>query len=194
MKTVSFTRMDNGTAEVYAFLDEHEKIFAYDLPARILERLEGMRNSLSGYKIDRLEHSLQTASRAERDGADADWIAAALVHDLGEDLAPIITILSQRPSSPHMFAKNALGRYAITVFFNINTMPTRSGSTRKSGRNIEITRIFMWLRNFAGIGIKPVLIQNISRSSWSILGPCLKTCFGAQPGMSALLKLRDLLP
>ena len=88
MKTVSFTRMDNGTAEDYAFLDEHEKIFAYDLPARILERLEGMRNSLSGYKIDRLEHSLQTASRAERDGADADWIAAALVHDLGDDLAP----------------------------------------------------------------------------------------------------------
>jgi len=68
MKTVSFTRMDNGTAEVYAFLDEHEKIFAYDLPARILERLEGMRNSLSGYKIDRLEHSLQTASLAEREG------------------------------------------------------------------------------------------------------------------------------
>jgi len=88
MKAVSFTRMEDGTAEDYAFLGEHEKAFAHDLPVRIMDRLEGLRNSLSGYKIDRLEHSLQTATRAERDGADADWIASALIHDLGDDLAP----------------------------------------------------------------------------------------------------------
>jgi len=88
MKTVSFTKMEDGTAEDYAFLDKHERAFAHNLPCRIMERLEALRNSLSGYKIDRLEHSLQTATRAERGGADIDWIVSALIHDLGDDLAP----------------------------------------------------------------------------------------------------------
>ena len=89
MKTVSFTEMKNGTEADYKFLAEHEAEFAKELPARIMDRLEGLRNSLSGYKIDRLDHSLQTATRAERDGADVDWIVCALVHDLGDDLAPL---------------------------------------------------------------------------------------------------------
>ena len=88
MKTVTFTRMEDGTEADYKFLEEHEAAFAYDLPNRLMTRLEGLRDSLSGYKIDRLEHSLQCATRAERDGADADWIACALIHDIGDDLAP----------------------------------------------------------------------------------------------------------
>ncbi len=88
MKTVSFTRMEDGSSEDYAFLARHEARFARELPSRIMLRLEGLRNSLSGYKIDRLDHSLQCATRAKRDGADNDWIVCALVHDLGDDLAP----------------------------------------------------------------------------------------------------------
>ncbi len=88
MKTVSFTQMRDGTKEDYAFLGKHEVEYAKDLPQRIYERLEKLRDSLAGYKIDRLEHSLQTATRAVRDGADVDWIISALVHDLGDDLAP----------------------------------------------------------------------------------------------------------
>ncbi len=88
MKTVSFTKMSDGTAEDYEFLAEHEAEYAKDLPNRIMLALEGLRNSLAGYKIDRLEHSLQSATRAERDGADVDWIVSALIHDLGDDLAP----------------------------------------------------------------------------------------------------------
>ena len=88
-KTVSFTRMEDGTESDYAFLAKHEAQFCAQLPARILTALEKLRDSFSGYKIDRLEHSLQTATRAERDGADIDWIVSALVHDLGDDLAPL---------------------------------------------------------------------------------------------------------
>ena len=88
MKTVSFTKMSDGTREDYEFLARHEAVFAKALPNRIMSALEGLRNSLAGYKIDRLEHSLQSATRAERDGADIDWIVSALVHDLGDDLAP----------------------------------------------------------------------------------------------------------
>lgn len=89
MKYVSFTDMASGTAQDYAFLAEHESAFCAALPDRILAALEGLRSSFSGYKIDRLEHSLQTASRALRGGADIDWVVCALVHDLGDDLAPL---------------------------------------------------------------------------------------------------------
>ena len=41
-----------------------------------------------GYKIDRYTHSLQSATRAEADGADKELIIGALIHDLGDDLAP----------------------------------------------------------------------------------------------------------
>lgn len=89
MKTVSFTQMRVGTEADYAFLAKHEAAFAYALPERIMQALAGLKNSLAGYKIDRLSHSLQTATRAERSGADIDWVVSALVHDLGDDLAPL---------------------------------------------------------------------------------------------------------
>ena len=44
--------------------------------------------TLEGYKITRLEHGLQSATRAEREGADIDWIVSALLHDIGDGLAP----------------------------------------------------------------------------------------------------------
>ena len=88
MDVVNFRRMDEGTAAEYAFLNKLEHEFIQDLPDRLLGALEGLRHSLSGYQIDRLEHSLQSASRAEDDGADIELIVAALVHDLGDDLAP----------------------------------------------------------------------------------------------------------
>ena len=87
-RTVTFTRMDRGTAEDYELLDEHERAYKAGLPARLMERLRAMGEGLSGYRVSRLEHSLQTATRARREGADADWIVAALLHDLGDELAP----------------------------------------------------------------------------------------------------------
>lgn len=89
METVSFTQMSDGTIEDYEFLARHEVEFCAELPDRIMTHLAALKDSLSGYKIDRLEHSLQSATRAERDGADVDWIVSALVHDLGDDLAPL---------------------------------------------------------------------------------------------------------
>ena len=63
MKTVSFTKMEDGAKEDYAFLAKHENEFCLALPNRIMSALENLRHSFSGYKIDRLEHSLQTASQ-----------------------------------------------------------------------------------------------------------------------------------
>lgn len=87
-RTVAFRQMKDGTAEDYALLDALEKVYAEALPDRILQHLERLADGLSGYRVSRLEHSLQTATRALRDGADIDWVVTALVHDIGDDLAP----------------------------------------------------------------------------------------------------------
>ncbi len=89
MKTVSFSAMIDGTQADYQLLQALEAEHVAGLSERILTALEGLAHSLDGYKIDHLSHCLQTASRAEDDGMDLEWIVAALIHDLGDDLAPM---------------------------------------------------------------------------------------------------------
>jgi predicted HD phosphohydrolase len=87
-KIVSFRRMEDGTREDYEFLDRSEREYARRLPDHILALLKKLDHSLEGYPVSRLEHSLQTATRSLRDGADDELVVAALIHDVGDELAP----------------------------------------------------------------------------------------------------------
>ena len=87
-RTVAFTRMEEGTREDYELLDGLEAGFAEGTADRVLEQFRALSGSLSGYKVDRLEHSLQSATRAHRDGADEEMVVAALLHDIGDLLSP----------------------------------------------------------------------------------------------------------
>ena len=89
MTEVSFTQMKDGTQADYQMLEQLETNHIRGLPDRVLTALAGLSDGLAGYQIDRLQHSLQTATRAQADGASIDWIVAALVHDIGDDLAPL---------------------------------------------------------------------------------------------------------
>ena len=88
MQTVAFTQMRDGTAEDYQFLHVLENEYIQALPDRLLLALGRLGDSIQGYQVSRLEHSLQSATRAEADGADIEMIVAALLHDLGDELAP----------------------------------------------------------------------------------------------------------
>jgi predicted HD phosphohydrolase len=88
METVEFIEMKHGTREEYQFLHGLENRYIQALPERLLEALGRLGNSLQGYQVSRLTHSLQSATRAEADGADIEYIVAALLHDLGDELAP----------------------------------------------------------------------------------------------------------
>ena len=89
MKKVSFTEMKNGTREDYLFLDKHEKNFASKTADRLLKFMSGLTETLVGYQISRLEHSLQSATRAHSNGESEEMIVAALLHDIGDELAPM---------------------------------------------------------------------------------------------------------
>ena len=86
---VKFIRMSDGTTEEFEHIvqaaNEH-------LHAHLVDNLLAMLTSLAGptlgYRVDRLEHSLQTATRAHRDGARIDMVVAALLHDIGDSIAP----------------------------------------------------------------------------------------------------------
>ena len=88
MESVTFRQMKDGTREDYVFLTALETDHSRHTAERLLAALAELDNSLSGYRVTRLGHSLQTATRAQRDGADADWIVAALLHDIGDMYAP----------------------------------------------------------------------------------------------------------
>ncbi|PTE10469.1 HD domain-containing protein [Mesorhizobium helmanticense] len=88
MTTVKFTAMKDGDKDDYEFLTAHEIDYAAKTGERLLDALVQLDEGLSGYKITRLGHSLQAATRAWRDGADTDWIACALLHDIGDIYAP----------------------------------------------------------------------------------------------------------
>jgi predicted HD phosphohydrolase len=85
---VSFHRMEDGTREDYELLDRSERDYVRALPDHVLGALRKLDHSLPGYPVSRLGHSLQTATRALKDGADQELIVAALIHDVGDELAP----------------------------------------------------------------------------------------------------------
>jgi len=89
MSIVNFTEMKNGSKEDYLLLDKNEKKYVNGTANRIIKFMSGLNTSLEGYKINRLEHSLQTATRALNDKASEEMIVAALLHDIGDELAPL---------------------------------------------------------------------------------------------------------
>ena len=88
MKEVKFIQMKDGDEEDYHFLTKHEVEHTKGTADRLLKALVELDQSLSGYKVTRLGHSLQSATRAFHGGADIDWILSALLHDIGDIYAP----------------------------------------------------------------------------------------------------------
>jgi len=86
--SVAFTRMDQGTRAEYEMLERKFLPLYERLPDTVLECLKQLGGDKLGYKVDRFEHSLQTATRAFRDGAEEELVVAALLHDIGDNLAP----------------------------------------------------------------------------------------------------------
>jgi predicted HD phosphohydrolase len=84
----SFRAMTEGTAEDWAIIARAHLEFSASLPERILAHLEQLAGSAGGFPVDRLTHCLQTAALAEADGRSEEYVLCALLHDMGDLLAP----------------------------------------------------------------------------------------------------------
>ena len=87
MPDTTFTQMRDATAEDYRIIGKHSLEFFAGLPDRILAHLRLLDGDTGGYAVTRLTHSLQTATRAQRDGRDDEYVVCALLHDIGDTLA-----------------------------------------------------------------------------------------------------------
>lgn len=88
MQKVSFTRLQDGTREEYEYLYALEEDYCKGVVDRLMAHLRLLDESLSGYQVSRLEHSLQGATRAVRAGEEDEMVVAILLHDIGDMLAP----------------------------------------------------------------------------------------------------------
>ena len=87
VEQVSFTRMEDGTKEEYELLERMEHQLHTDYVDRLLEWVQWNEGD-TGYRISRFEHSLQSASRAYRDGKDEEFVVCCLFHDIGDLFSP----------------------------------------------------------------------------------------------------------
>ena len=81
-----FIAMKDGTQEDWTIIAGQFRGFASGLADRVLTHLKLLDGDFGGFPVDRLEHSLQTATRAHRDGRGEDYVVMALLHDVGDTL------------------------------------------------------------------------------------------------------------
>ena len=82
----AFTSMERSTGEDWAIISMSFVPFAQKLPDRILAHLRLLDGDYGGFAVDRLTHSLQTATLAHRAGEDEEYVVCALLHDIGDTL------------------------------------------------------------------------------------------------------------
>lgn len=83
-KRARFAAMTDGTLDDWKIIGAQAEQFARKLPDRLIEHLNLLGGDSGGFAVDRLEHSLQTATRAFHDGRDEEYVVCALLHDIGD--------------------------------------------------------------------------------------------------------------
>ncbi len=83
-----FNAMTAGTQEDWMAIGAAGQAYRKELPDRMLAHLRMLEADSGGFPVTRLEHSLQTATRAFRDGRDEEYVVCALMHDIGDILGP----------------------------------------------------------------------------------------------------------
>jgi len=122
-RRAAFHQMTEGTQEDWMIIGGTAMEFNRGLPDRVLAHLKLLANDYGGFAIDRLDHCLQTATRAHRDGRDEEYVVCALLHDIGDTLgslnhADIATaILKPFVSEQNLFMVEKHGVFQGYYFF-----------------------------------------------------------------------------
>jgi predicted HD phosphohydrolase len=82
----TFTTMEKSTEAEWKLISAEYMPFAKALPDRILSHLKLLEGDYGGFAVDRMTHSLQTATNAHRAGEDEEYVVCALLHDIGDTL------------------------------------------------------------------------------------------------------------
>ncbi len=83
-----FHAMTQSTRDEWQLIGRELEHFASKLPERLIAHLDLLRGDHGGFPVDRLEHCLQTATRAYQAERDEEYVVCALLHDIGDTLGP----------------------------------------------------------------------------------------------------------
>ncbi len=81
-----FKAFTQSTQDDWAIIAQEAGHFNKGLAQRIIKHLTLLEGDYGGFPVDRLTHSVQTATRAYRDGRDEEYVVCALLHDIGDTL------------------------------------------------------------------------------------------------------------
>ena len=84
----TFSSFEESTAEEWAEIVPRLAMSQRLVADRVIAMMAGLGSDHGGFAVTRLEHSLQTATRAERGGRDDEYVLCALLHDIGDALSP----------------------------------------------------------------------------------------------------------
>lgn len=88
-RRTSFARMEDAHPDEWQIIGKEGRDHTRALPGRIIAHLRLLEDDFGGFAVDRLTHSLQTATRAAEDGRDDEYVVCALLHDMGDTLGPM---------------------------------------------------------------------------------------------------------
>lgn len=86
MGRAEFTAFTNATQDDWMKIAAASEVFKGAHVDRVLTHLRLLEGDCGGFPVTRLEHSLQTATRAHKAGMDEEYVVCALIHDIGDTL------------------------------------------------------------------------------------------------------------
>ncbi len=150
-KQAKFREMLEGTKEDWDIIVEHAAEFSKGLAKRVIAHLRLLDGDYGGYPIDRLEHSVQTATRAHRDGRDEEYVVCALLHDIGDTLGshnhPDVAAAILKPfvSEANLFMVGNHGAFQGYYFFEHLGLDKNMREQFKDSPHYEYTAQFCHL-------------------------------------------------
>jgi predicted HD phosphohydrolase len=143
-----FKAMAEGTQEDWNKIVTAEAPFARDLPNRVLAHLQLLEGDCGGFAVDRMEHSLQSASLAFRDGMDEEYVVCALLHDIGDTLCTAnhaelaATVLKPFVSEENRWMLEHHGIFQGYYFFHYLGLDRNMREQFRGHPNFERTALF----------------------------------------------------
>ena len=178
MNHVKFTHMQDGDKEDYAFITNHKVEYTNRIEGLLLSALVDLDKGLSGYRVTRLGHSIQSATPALNDVADVDWIVSALLHDISDIYTPYNH--DEYAGSTLRFIVREQRALVVEKYDNFQMVYYRHhvGDTRTSANPEQFIPISMIAPHFVNTRINPVLTLNRTANCLNFL---LIWCEGSLP-------------
>ena len=123
-QSATFGAMTEATPLDWKIIAAHNRVFANDVAGRVLDHLRLLDGDCGGFSVDRLEHSVQTATRAYRANKSDEYVVCALLHDIGDTLGsynhPDIAAAILKPfvSDEHLWMVEKHGIFQCYNFFH----------------------------------------------------------------------------